>query len=80
MENNIKTFEKELNSIIEICDERIKKYKALLEDYQAIKGSALDLLSLNNNTKTKVVSLIDALKKIKYRLFSLMEKEKEYED
>lgn len=34
MKNNIETFEKELNSIIEICDERIKHYKALLEEYQ----------------------------------------------
>lgn len=67
MENNIETFEKELASIIEICDERIKRYKALLEEYEMIKGSALSLLNLNNNTKIKVVSLIDALKRIKYR-------------
>jgi len=44
-----------------------------LEEYQQIKGAALSLLSLNNNTKRKVVSLIDALKKIKYWLYSLME-------
>lgn len=75
MKNNIETFEKELNSIIGICNERIKKYKALLEEYQMIKGSALSLLNLNNNTKGKVVSLIDALKRVKYRLYALMEKE-----
>ena len=73
--NNIETFEKELNSIIEICDERIKRYKALLEEYQMIKGSALSLLNLNNNIKEKVVSLIDALKRVKYRLYALMESE-----
>jgi len=77
MENNIETFEKELNSIIEICDEKIKRYRALIENYQMIKGSALSLLNLNNNTKRKVVSLIDALKKIKYRLYALMEQENE---
>ena len=49
----------------------------LLEEYEAIKGSALSLLKLNNNTKVKVVSLIDALKKLKYRLYSLMESEHE---
>jgi len=38
MENNIETFEEELNSIIEICDEKIKHYKALLEEYQQING------------------------------------------
>ncbi|MGQ9469247.1 MAG: hypothetical protein ACUVTD_05405 [Nitrososphaerales archaeon] len=69
-----------MNSIIGICDERIKRYKALLEEYQMIKGSALSLLNLNNNTKGKVVSLIDALKRIKYRLYALMESEQEYED
>jgi len=73
----IKTFEQELNSIVEICDERIKRYRALLEEYQLIKGSALSLLKLNNNTKSKVVSLVDALKKIKYRLYALMESEHE---
>jgi hypothetical protein len=78
MKNSIKTFEEELNSIIGICDERIKRYKALLEEYQQIKGAALSLLNLNNNTKRKVVSLIDALKRIKYWLYSLMESE--YED
>jgi len=77
MENNVKTFEKELNSIIEICDEKIKHYRALLEEYQMIKGSALSLLNMNNNTKRKVVSLIDALKQIKYRLYALMESEHE---
>jgi hypothetical protein len=77
MNTNIETFEKELNSIIGICDERIKRYKALLEEYQQIKGAALSLLNLNNNTKRKVVSLIDALKRIKYWLYSLMESEHE---
>jgi hypothetical protein len=77
MENNIQTFEDELNSIISICDEKIKRYKALLEEYQQIKGAALSLLSLNNNTKRKVVSIIDALKRIKYWLYSLMEGEHE---
>lgn len=79
MKNNIETFEKELNSIIGICDERIKHYKALLEEYQMIKGSALSLLNLNNNTKRKVISLIDALKQLKYTLYALMESE-EHED
>jgi hypothetical protein len=77
MENEVKAFEEELNSIIEICDERIKRYKALLEEYQQIKGAALSLLSLNNNTKRKVISLIDALKRIKYWLYALMESEHE---
>ncbi|MGQ9778019.1 MAG: hypothetical protein ACUVQ9_12525 [Thermodesulfobacteriota bacterium] len=77
MKNNVETFEKELNSIIGICDERIERYKALLEEYQMIKGSALSLLNLNNNTKRKVVSLIDALKEIKYRLYALIESENE---
>jgi hypothetical protein len=76
MGNDVKTFEEELNSIIEICDERIKRYRALLEEYQMIKGSALSLLNINNNTKRKVVSLIDALKRIKYALYALMESEK----
>ncbi|MEO0252310.1 MAG: hypothetical protein ABIM44_08780 [candidate division WOR-3 bacterium] len=76
MEDNIETFEKELNSIIEICDEKIK---ALLEEYQMIKGSALSLFDLNNNTKRKVISLIDALKQLKYTLYALMESE-EHED
>jgi len=81
MKNNIETFEKELNSIIAICDEKIKRYKALLEEYQMIKGSALSLLNMDNNTKRKVVSLIDALKQLKYRLYSLMESENaEHED
>lgn len=80
MKKEIETFEKELNTIIGICNEKIKEYKALLEEYQMIKGSALSLLNLNNHTKRKVVSLIDALKQIKYRLYSLMEKERKYED
>jgi len=77
MKNGIKQFEDELNSIIEICDEKIKRYRALIEEYEVIRGSALSLLKLNNNTKTKVVSLIDALKRIKYRLYALMESEHE---
>jgi len=77
MESKIETFEKELNSIVGICDERIRRYRALLKEYEAIRGSALSLLELNNNTKVKVVSLIDALKKLKYRLYSLMESEHE---
>jgi len=80
MNNKIRTFEEELNTVINICDEKIKEYKALVEEYQMIKGSALSLLNLNHNTKKKVVSLIDALKQIKYRLYSLMEKEGKYED
>jgi hypothetical protein len=75
MGNDVKTFEEELNSIIGICDEKIKHYRALLEEYQMIKGSALSLLNMNNNTKRKVVSLIDALKQLKYTLYSLMESE-----
>lgn len=77
MRNSISTFEEELNSIIEICDEKIKHYRALLEEYQMIKGSALSLLNMNNNTKRKVVSLIDALKQLKYSLYALMESENE---
>ena len=77
MENNIETFEDELNSIVGICDEKIRRYRALLKEYEMIRGSALSLLKLNNNTKVKVVSLIDALKKLKYRLYSLMESEHE---
>lgn len=77
MENNIEAFEDELNSIVGICDEKIRRYRGLLEEYQMIKGSALSLLHLNNNTKRKVVSLIDALKRIKYRLYSLTESEHE---
>jgi hypothetical protein len=77
MRNEVKTFEEELNSIIEICDEKIKHYRALLEEYQMIKGSALSLLNMNNNTKRKVVSLIDALKQLKYTLYALMESENE---
>ena len=77
MEEKIEKFEDELNSIVGICDEKIKRYRALIEEYEAIRGSALSLLKLNNNTKVKVVSLIDALKKLKYRLYSLMESEHE---
>ena len=77
MENEIETFEEELNSIIRICDEKIERYKALVEEYQMIKGSALSLLNLNSNTKRKVVSLIDALKQLKYSLYALMESENE---
>jgi hypothetical protein len=77
MRNDVKTFEEELNSIIEICDEKIKHYRVLLEEYQMIKGSALSLLNMNNNTKRKVVSLIDALKQLKYSLYALMESENE---
>jgi len=80
MQKQIKTFEEELNTIIDICNEKIKEYKALVEEYQMMKGSALSLLNLNHNTKRKIVSLIDALKQIKYRLYSLMEKERKYED
>jgi len=77
MKDDIETFEKELNSIIGICDEKIRRYRALLKEYEAIRGSTLSLLKLNNNTKVKVVSLIDALKKIKFRLYALMESEHE---
>jgi hypothetical protein len=77
MNEDIETFEDELNSIIRVCDERIERYKALLEEYQQIKGAALSLLNLNSDTKRKVVSLIDALKRIKYWLYSLMESEHE---
>jgi len=80
MTNKVEKFEEELNSIVEICNERIEHHRAFLKEYEEIKGSALDLLKLNNSTKVKVVSLIDALKKIKYKLYSLMEKEREYED
>ena len=62
MKNNIETFEKELNSMIGVCDERIKHYKALLEEHQQIKGAALSSFSLNNNTKKKLVPPIDALR------------------
>jgi len=47
----------------------------LLEEYQTIEGSALSLLNMNNNTKRKVVSLIDALKQLEYRLYALTESE-----
>ena len=77
MKAEIKSFEDELNSIVGICDEKIRRYRALLKEYEAIRGSALSLLKLNNNTKVKVISLIDALKKLKYRLYSLMESEHE---
>ena len=77
MDNKIEKFEDELNSIVGICDEKIRRYRALIEEYEMIRGSALSLLKLNNNTKVKVVSLIDALKRIKYRLYALMESEHE---
>jgi len=80
MKKEIETFEEELKTIVDICNGKIKEYKALLEEYQMIKGSALSLLNLNHNTKKRVVSLIDALKQIKYALYSLMEKERKYED
>jgi hypothetical protein len=76
MKDNIETFEEELNSIIAMCDEKIKRYRALLEEYQMIKGSALSLLNMNN-TKRKALSLIDALKQLKYTLYALMESEHE---
>jgi len=63
-----------LNPIIGICKERIEHHRAFLKEYEEIKGSALELLKLNNNTKVKVVSLIDALKRIKYKLYALMER------
>jgi len=80
MHKQIKTFEEELKTIVDICDGKIKEYKSLLEQYEVIKYSALSLLNLNHNTKRKVVSLIDALKQIKYRLYSLMEKERKNEN
>lgn len=80
MKKEIETFEEELKTIVDICNGKIKEYKALLEEYQMIKGSALSLLNLNHNTKKRVVSLIDALRQIKYALYSLMEKERKYED
>jgi hypothetical protein len=45
MEDEIETFEKELDSIIRICDEKIKHYRALLDEYQMIKGSALSFFA-----------------------------------
>jgi anaerobic ribonucleoside-triphosphate reductase len=77
MRNDEKTFKEELNAIISICDEKIKHYRALLEEYQVIKGSALSLLNMNNNMKRKAVSLIDTLKELKYWLYALMESEHE---
>jgi len=62
MDGEIKTFEDELNDIISICDEKIKHYKSLIEEYEVIRGGALSLLNLNSKTKEKVISLIDALK------------------
>jgi low affinity Fe/Cu permease len=53
MENNIEKFEEELNSIIGIYDEKIKRYRALLEEYQMIKGSALSLLNMNNTQRKR---------------------------
>jgi hypothetical protein len=71
MKNAIQTFKNELNSMIGIRDDKIRCHRDLLEEYQMIKGSALSLLNMNNNTKRKVVSLIDALKQLKYRLYAL---------
>jgi len=34
MRNDVETFEEELNPIISICDEKIKRYRALLDEYQ----------------------------------------------
>ena len=48
MENNIETFEDRLNSITGICSEKIRKHKALLEEYRLIKSSALLLPNLND--------------------------------
>ena len=75
MENNTETFEDELNSIIGICDEKITKYRAFIKEYGEIKGSAFILPNLNN-TKGKVVSFINAIKSLKYRLYALMQKER----
>jgi ribonuclease PH len=36
-EERIKMSEEELNSIIEICDEKIKRYRALLKEYRMIR-------------------------------------------
>jgi len=77
MTEEIKTFEDELNDIISICDEKIKHYKSLIEEYEIIRGGALSLLNLNNKTKEKVISLIDALKILKYNLYALLQREKE---
>jgi len=77
MDGEIKTFEDELNDIISICDEKIKHYKSLVEEYEIIRGGALSLLNLNNKTKEKVISLIDALKILKYNLYALLQREKE---
>jgi len=77
MTEEIKTFEEELNDIISICDEKIKHYKSLIDEYEVIKGGALSLLNLNNRTKEKVISLIDALKILKYNLYALLQREKE---
>jgi len=53
----------------------------LLEEYRMIKGSTLSLLNMNNNTKRKVVSLINALKQLEYRLYALIKSENtEHED
>lgn len=76
----IEKFEEELNSIIEICKERIEHHRTFLKEYEEIRGSTLELLKLDNNTKIKIVSLVNALKRIKYKLYSLMKREREYED
>jgi len=77
MDPEIKTFENELNDIISICNEKIKHYKSLIEEYEVIRGGALSLLNLNSKTKEKVISLIDALKILKYNLYALLQREKE---
>jgi len=77
MTEEIKTFEDELNDIISICNEKIKHYKSLVEEYEVIRGGALSLLNLNSKTKEKVISLIDALKILKYNLYALLQREKE---
>jgi len=80
MDGEIKTFEKELQDIISICDEKIRHYKSLIDEYEVIRGGALSLLNLNSKTKEKVVSLIDALKILKYNLYVLLQREKENGD
>jgi len=80
MDAEIKTFEKELKDIISICDEKIRHYKSLIDEYEVIRGGALSLLNLNSKTKEKVVSLIDALKMLKYNLYALLQREKENGD
>jgi hypothetical protein len=47
MKNNIERFEEELNSIIGICDEKIERYRALLEEYQMIRLKPPSMVSSN---------------------------------